>query len=398
MGKQASLTSWRKSEGRKTNKSQEKTTISIDHSKNIDAVETKTWAEVVKTKRLIQQSFSVVPFKKPIDSTWGHQRPINKEKVLRIGLKNINSLPLQSSHSKNTILTSDIISGNFDIFCATEVNLAWHNVTTNLKVNEHFRGHFEFAKIITSINKDRLYTDTYQRGGTLMVCNGSMCGRIMATGDDQLLGRWTWMKLKGSNGLMVVIVTVYRPAVSEGALSTYQQHKNVLRDQDIDDCPRKKLLDDLSVEIKQWQEEGCQVITTGDFNEDVRGKVIEKFFANLGMKELIIAQHGKDAPNTYLEGSVPIDGIFGTRGIEAIYSGYGAFSEGIYSDHRLLWVDLDMTMMLGATVSPLWKPKARRLQCNNPTLVNRFNYLRLQHFKNHQLEEKKKAIELLLSQ
>jgi hypothetical protein len=233
MVKQASLTSWRKSEGRKTNESQNKTTNITENSNNIDLEETRTWAEVVKTKRLIQQPFSAVHVKKPIDSTWGHQRPIKGDNVLRIGLKNINSLPLQSSHSKNTILTSDIISGNFDLFCATEINLAWHNVPTNLRVKEHFRGHFEFAKIITSNNKDILFKDTYQRGGTLMVCNGSMCGRIMATGEDHLLGRWTWMKLRGTNELKVVIVTVYRPVFSEGALSTYQQHKNVLRDQDI---------------------------------------------------------------------------------------------------------------------------------------------------------------------
>jgi hypothetical protein len=141
------------------------------------------------------------------------------------------------------------------------------------------------------------------------------------------------------------------------------------------------------------------VIITGDFNEDVRSKPMETFFAELQMKEIILEQHGKEAPNTYMEVSVPIDGIFGTIGIEEMHSGYGAFfSEGMYSDHRLLWVDLDMDAALETTAIPLWRPRARRLQCNNPTIVNKFNQLRAEHHQKNELNMKRATMDLLLSQ
>jgi hypothetical protein len=55
------------------------------------------------------------------------------------------------------------------------------------------------------------------------------------------------------------------------------------------------------------------------------------------MRGIVIELHEETPPHTYLEGSVPIDGIFATQGIEATFGGYSPFSEGIYSDHRLVW-------------------------------------------------------------
>jgi hypothetical protein len=106
------------------------------------------------------------------------------------------------------------------------------------------------------------------------------------------------------------------------------------------------------------------------------------------MKEIIIKQHVNSPPNTYADRSVPIDGIFATEGINPVFSGYGAFSDGIYSDHRLLWVDIDETLLLGTKATPLWAPKARRLQCNNPMLVTTFNQLQVKHYNKYKLEEK----------
>jgi hypothetical protein len=193
------------------------------------------------------------------------------------------------------------------------------------------------------------------------------------------LGRWSWIKIRGRQGLALVIATVYRPVYSEGVLSTYQQHRGVLLDSGIDTCPRLQLLNDLAEQIKIWLQEGLQVIVAGDFNDDVRGKTISKFFQDLNMNEIILEQHSTAAPNTYSDGSVPIDGIFGAPGINSIFSGYSSFSWGLYSDHRLLWADLVMSAILGTTAIPIWKPMVRRLKCEDPRLVSRFVQKRLKH-------------------
>jgi hypothetical protein len=141
-----------------------------------------------------------------------------------------------------------------------------------------FQGHLEFAKFISSDNKDATYKDKFERGGTLTVCQGNLCARTYAYGTEKtILGRWSWIKIRGRQGLSIVIATVYRPVKSDGVLSTYQQHQSVLLDLGIDACPRQQLLENLSAHIKIWISEGNQIIIAGDFNEDVRSKTI-KFF------------------------------------------------------------------------------------------------------------------------
>jgi hypothetical protein len=95
------------------------------------------------------------------------------------------------------------------------------------------------------------------------------------------------------------LFNIYRPVLSDGILSTYQQHRAVLLDSGIDICPRQKVLNDLSSQLKTWLAEGLQIVVAGDFNDAIRGKTISKFFRDLNMRELITNQHGTSAPNTY---------------------------------------------------------------------------------------------------
>ncbi len=78
------------------------------------------------------------------------------------------------------------------------------------------------------------------------------------------------------------------------------------------------MLMDLWERIIHWKDEGEQIIVAGDFNEDVQSPAI------------------KTAPNTFLDGTAPIDGVFGTRNIRRILSGYTDFQWGLKSDHQML--------------------------------------------------------------
>jgi hypothetical protein len=177
----------------------------------------------------------------------------------------------------------------------------------------------------------------FTNGGTLMVGSGNICGRIIESGiEDSILQRWTWNKFRGANQSLLVVATVYRPVLSQGPLSTYQHHKSVLLDMDIDECPRSHLLTQLQVQILKWKQEGCQIIVAGDFNEDVSKDNIKTFLEQMQMTELIMNQHGHNGPCTMIKGSKPIDGIFGSKSITTIRSGYQSFDWGMASDHRLI--------------------------------------------------------------
>jgi hypothetical protein len=190
---------------------------------------------------------------------------------------------------------------------------------------------------------------------------------------------WSWVKLRGKPGLSLVIASLYRPVYSTGALSTYQQHKTLLLKDGTDECPRSNILKELGQQLQKSIEQENQVVVCGDFNDNDQGNTIKSFFQQDNMSELVIAQHGPNAPNTFMDGSLPIDGIFGTPSIEAPFSGYSSFSWRMYSDHRMVWADLELDTILGTRTTPIWKPQARRLKCKDPRFVHKFNNTRRKH-------------------
>jgi hypothetical protein len=287
---QSTLAAWRTTAGRKNRLSQNQTknySRNINHTHNTQQVSSRGNGH----RRLIQQSIQGEELNG--DKHWGHKLPKKYDDILRIGLRNVNSLPIKKSHCKNTEYINDIQEGNFDCFCGTEVNIAWHNMDQADKVKERFKGCFEFAKHVTSHNNDKDFSEKFQRGGTMITASGPICARIIKSGGDQrTLGRWSWIQIRGNKGISLIIATVYRPVFSTGALSTYQQQKTRLLQENIDQCPRQVLLEDLGQQIETWRNEGFQVMVCGDFNEDVQGAKIRNFFNNFQMSELIISQHG----------------------------------------------------------------------------------------------------------
>ena len=180
------------------------------------------------------------------DASWGHELAPKSQGILRLGFRNINSLPIQRLDPKNNQIILDVKSFQFDCMGVAEVNLAWQNLPYVDQLEERFRGMFEFAKYTSANNRDPSFRERQQSGGTMMVVNGFMCARVFHSDrDPRKLGRWCSNLLRGKNGLKLRIITIYRPVVSKGALSAYQQQRCILYDNDIDTCPRIQLLQDL---------------------------------------------------------------------------------------------------------------------------------------------------------
>ncbi len=324
----------------------------------------------------------------------GHKLTSTKqENTFRLAFRNINSLPTQKSDHKNLQLVQDIRGHQIDLMGMSEINLAWHNLPFHDQIHERFRGMFEFSKIVCAHNRDKSFDLQQQSGGTMMILQGFCCSRAFDIEYDPLhLGRWCSLVLRGKQGMKLRLVTIYRPVYSLGPLSAYQQQRNVLLDHDIDTCPRIQILRELSNSIVQWKCQGEQVIVMGDFNESINGSTISNFFAELDMKELILDIHPNLIINTFARGSNQIDGIYGTRNITASAGGYTELEWGLKSDHRMLWVDLDLNQLFGEQNIPMWKPTIRRLKCTDPRVVDRYNNLRRQHGILNQIQQLKDAI------
>ncbi len=362
-----------------------------NYSTSLPATRGVAHINALGTTRLRQQTLgsNLTPLTADNRTHWGNIMSTKERGIFRIGFRNINSLPVQRSHPKNLKLIEDIKEANVDCMGIAEVNLAWQHLPYTDQLHERFRGTCEFAKFVSANNRDPKYSERKQSGGTMTIVNGNMSARIIGIANDpRQMGRWCSILFRGKNGLKFRVITIYRPVHSLGSLSAYQQQRYTLLDSDIDVCPRTQILNDLRDFISKCKNDGEQLIVVGDFNEDVRGRSLTSFFSDLDLREVLLERHGNEAPNTYRDGTNPIDGIFGTRNIHIVAGGYLGFDWGLSSDHRMLWIDLRADSILGTEEIPLWKPMARRLKCNDPRLVDRFNLLRFKHANRNQLFQK----------
>ena len=137
---------------------------------------------------------------------WGHEMKDKNEDNIRIVLRNISSLPQVGHHNKNDLLLNEILSCQADVYCATEINVAWQNIDHKHNIHERYRGKFEFAKIVPANNKDKNYKGSYQPGGSIIFANGKICGRITEAGtENNLLQRWAWIKICGKNKINLIL-------------------------------------------------------------------------------------------------------------------------------------------------------------------------------------------------
>ena len=88
-------------------------------------------------------------------------------------------------------------------------------------------------------------------------------------------------------------------------------------------------------------------------------------------------------PPTFEGGSHPIDAIFVTpRLLDIDCGGYLRFGDGV-GDHRPLFIDISVKKLIGRFKNVISPHKIRRLQCQDPRTVNKYNALLEQQYHHH---------------
>lgn len=289
------------------------------------------------------------------------------EGQVRLCFANIYGIPATADHPKNTQLRESINRLNASVIGLAETNIHWKKVKGKDRWEERRRGWWENDKHIISNNQMESPQHTHQPGGTMNITKGQAMFRIIAQGVDlSKMGRWCWTLLSGKRGVNTRIITAYRPCVSNGLKSTYRQQRRILDAQKCTACPRQKMLDDLSDEIKKWSESGDQIILMIDLNDNVISSNAADRLNTLGLTEAITQRHDDGIPpSTCIKGTTPIDGIFISSTLQITRGGYLPYGQ-FPTDHRALWVDITMENLCGSTMAPILAPQARRLKCNDP--------------------------------
>ena len=90
-----------------------------------------------------------------------------------------------------------------------------------------------------------------------------------------------------------------------------------------------------------------------------------------GLTEAITYKHGQDPPETYYRGSHSIDGIFMSQYFLGVKGGYLEYGK-CPGDHRGIWVDIPQELFLGYRVPNIPISKIRRLNCQDPRTVSKY--------------------------
>jgi hypothetical protein len=309
---------------------------------------------------------------------WGNSLQNKQMNVIRIGFRNIRSLPISITEDKNQQLCDDIKSGQFDVFGMSEINLAWHRLSYESLPSRRFRSLLDTSKFVFGNNRHDLNCSNKQKGGTMIGIVDQTCHRVIRMGNDERnLGRWSWVLIQGSHSSLLLIVSVYRPCNTTGATTVYSQQQRVLLNAGIHNCPRTQFWLDLEQELQVWVKKHYSIVIGGDFNQYVGDSSIKNFFSKFEMREAIIGKHGTPCPGTHLKGSTPIDGIFCSASILVKQAGYTSVHWGLRTDHRVVWIDLCAEQALGKDAPPFTMFKARKLQLDQPQVVNQYLFHRL---------------------
>ena len=194
--------------------------------------------------------------------------------------------------------------------------------------------------------------------------------------DPTNLGRWTWARIQGRHNMFTRIVSAYKPCKNTSNLgSSYQQQLRYFRSHDMYTCPRELFDTHLQHQLQEWMAAGDHIIIGLDLNDDARDCPTQRMLTSLGLRDAILDLHTVDEPpetNKRNSSGTPIDAIFATPGIVPSKGGYMPYGQIMDSDHRVLWIDIPFTSILGYNPPHLNKPQLRPVNAKDPRSYQRF--------------------------
>jgi hypothetical protein len=135
--------------------------------------------------------------------------------------------------------------------------------------------------------------------------------------------------------------------------------------------PIKHFYQDIQKQLQEWKQQGSEILLMIDANEQIGEKPggLTSVMGKLGLTELVRHIHpNSQEPNTHIRGSHRIDYIFGTTRVRdnCFKAGILPFGTGYQSDHRAIFVTINMENILSSKITATDTITARKLQQATP--------------------------------
>jgi hypothetical protein len=259
-----------------------------------------------------------------------------------------------------------------DIIALQELNLD----TTQFQVRQQIflvlRETFGSVKMITA-STPVTKANTSKPGGVLLAIVGSCSHRVTTTHRDPF-GRWCSATLAGRNQQDIRIYSAYQCVDDDirytGTNTYYAQLWRLFRDKDHRyPQPRRRFIKDLHAELLALKHDGISLIVLGDFNETIGTSpaLMASICSSIGLSDAIEHMHpqSENIP-TYIRGRRRLDyGLLSHSLLPAITaSGLNQFHEISSSDHRALFIDLQLSHMFHAT-TPIVNAQLRHINSDS---------------------------------
>ncbi len=355
-----------------------------------------TIAEETPLSPLLQRSLEQDHTNEP----WGDYETYHQpQDNFRILSKNVNTL---QPHSLDmTAMAVELQNSNASIFLVQETNTAW-NPPALLSIHTQCSRVHRHVKLATSSSQDNIDA-THHPGGTLTVALGKWASRVIASGTDTLLGRWSYLELVGQKGKRLIVASAYRVCPQQfdatAMTATAQQTRLLLQQGVRNPNPRQQFISDLIQQIKQWRMQNKEVLIGLDANENVDdpNSQIARLFDETDLIDLHRHRYPTNAkPATHQRGSHPIDLMIGSPLLADALTHAWILPFGdppmIKGDHRLLGLDFDPLILFGSATSQPSPSSLRGVNSRNDQHVQKFCKQVVSQCNAHRLAERTSAL------
>ena len=295
-----------------------------------------------------------------------------------------------------------------DIFGIAETNTCWSHPHLMSDFRQHARKYYTQNRLAFSSPSPDIdpcgLRETYQAGGSITASTGRTAS--FSTGDPLLdpsgLGRWSGLTFQGKDQTRVSIITAYRTCTgnikTSSMGSTFVREYEFFRSQGVKaPNPRQQFFHDLSSFIITLRNsnEAHSVILMMDANSTLKTDTkFQGFITSLELSDL----HTSDpVPSTYIGAKERrIAYIFGTDRIvqSVLRAGTLAYTEGPQSDHRGLYIDLDLSSIFDPSYEPpTCLPVSKRsLVSGNPEHVAHYIDKMKEYYDHHRMYDRLKEL------
>lgn len=317
---------------------------------------------------------------------WGDVIEGNKEiGITRIYCQNVNGIKLETDGGQYKELCQIQQEVQADIACYQEINLDTTQYQVNQTVQTTTRQFWHRARVNLA-SSTITFQNQWKPGGTAIISTGSITGRVIATGHDEL-GRWSYQTFQGGNRRQLTVISAYQVVAkyiqSKGQFSAGAQQQSLLiRHGDNVRDPRQAFRRDLKKFLhqllsKQNNDIQSDVLLVGDFNEQIGDEQqgMSSIATEFDLTDIFKIQHPHLLdPATYARGRKRLDYALGTPGVaRAVHScGYEPFNFRFCTDHRAYFLDFQTDTLFGSPTQTLVHHSTRILQSNNVKQVTRY--------------------------